>query len=100
MKNLSYNEIYKQIQTAPITGAKKQKAFNMLSKFSFPLNNGFLVSDGFAILEMTLTTTMSIAFYSATNGVADKFKGQDVMGNTVQKLNVDSEFTIKSNTKR
>ena len=67
MKNLSYNEIYKQIQTAPITGAKKQKAFNMLSKFSFPLNNGFLVSDGFAILEMTLTTTMSGTAYSVNS---------------------------------
>jgi len=100
MKALNYQEIYKQIQEAPITSAKKQKAFNLLSKVSYPLQNGFLVSEGFAILEMTLTTTMSIAFYSSTNGVADKFRDTNEYGEVNYKYNVHSTFEIESKTKK
>lgn len=100
METLNYNEIYKQIQEAPITPAKKQKAFNLLSKVSYPLQNGFLVSEGFAILEGTATTEMCIAFYSADNGVAYKFRHTDEYGEVNYKYNVHSTFEIKSKTKR
>lgn len=100
MEKLNYKEIYKQIQEAPITAAKKQKAFGLLSQFAYPLLNGFLVSEGFAILEMTTTTEMCIAFYSATNGVADKFRHTDEYGEVNYKYNVHSTFEIESKTKR
>lgn len=98
MKALNYKEIYKQIQEAPITSTKKQKAFNLLSEKAFPLTNGYLVSEGFSILQMTSTTTMAIAFYSATNGVADKFRDTNEYGEVNYKYNVHSTFEIESKT--
>jgi hypothetical protein len=91
MTTMNYDEIYTQIQEAPITGRMKQKAFNLLSEQAWPLQHGYLVTDGFTILSMTVTTEMIIEFYAADKGEIIK----DVDGKVI----MDSTFTIKSKTK-
>ena len=63
MKTLTYNEIYTQIQEAKMTPAKKQQAFNFLASKSFPLENGYLVSDGLSTLKMTCNTIFNLDVY-------------------------------------